>query len=237
MARLPNLVAALAEHDRRGKPTIAHIARVVRDDDLIASRTRGVGASVMTMADAATLLMGVIGDSSPGGAAAAVKSLRELRPLPWDDHDRRRQEDLSAPLQFLKGRRGFAETLTLLIEHAPQLNDWAKQFNVSATGRPAVGLSVKEASLERGAKKFQAAGVAGLPAYDRAVRIISYVPGVAAEIHLGMPWDQIEDDDSFHEYYCHPNLWSDGAAVTDSLCTMEVGLPSLLALHKAVQGF
>ena len=53
MARLPALIEAIARHDRRGQATIAHIARQVRDEGLIRSSKRGVGAAIMTVKDAA----------------------------------------------------------------------------------------------------------------------------------------------------------------------------------------
>ena len=235
MARLPNLVAAIGNHDRRGKPTIAHIARLVRDNELIASRTRGVGAAVMTMTDATTLLLGVIGDSSPGGALAAIANLKALRPLPWDKIDEMQREDLPEVLQFLRPRRGFAETLEQLLVHAPQLAEWARGFSPDAAEQVLHSQSSQEVSILRGANKFRAAGVSVLPPYEKPIRIVSYVPGLAAEIHLGMPWDQ-DHNDGYHEYFCHPDVWSNGDAVTDCLCTMEIGLPILLALHKAVVG-
>ena len=87
------------------------------------------------------------------------------------------------------------------------------------------------------------------PGYARALRVVSYVPGLAAEIHLGRVWKRLEEVEAFHEHYAPAGAWeidaaggdppaSDGDSPTrpqsDCLITIEVGLPTLLALHDAV---
>ncbi|PIB90496.1 hypothetical protein CSW62_02270 [Caulobacter sp. FWC2] len=234
MARLPGLVRAIAEHDRRGEKTIAHIARQVRDAGLISSTRRGVGASIMAFSDAATLLMGVCGDSSPQGAVAAVHHLRSLQPLPWDRVDRMKREDLAPSLAFLRDTKGFAGTLEKLIEHAPEVERWHGTYAAKASEQE--GLSEAEFSARRVAKKLTSAVKRGTPGYGRLVRIVCYVPGVAAEIHLGNPWLSLGEDDAFHEYYAVPDRAAEDADATlmDCSITIEVGLPTLLALHEAV---
>jgi len=236
MARLPALIRAIAQHDRRGEKTIAHIARQVRDAGLIASTKRGVGASVMSFADAATLLLAVCGDNSPQGAVTAVHNLRALQPLPWDDNDRMKREDLAEPLWFLRESMGFAGAVERLIEHAPAVARW--QANYRGKERRRDGMSEAEYSAFRMNEKLAAITSSGAPGYGRLVRVISYVPGTAAELHLGSPWLGLEEDDAFHEYYApHGRAESDSsdmAATSDCLISVEVGLPILLALHAAV---
>lgn len=234
MARLPSLVRAIAEHDRRGEATIAHIARQVRDAGLISSTRRGVGASVMTFTDAATLLLGVCGDSSPQGAVAAVHNLRSLQPLPWDRVDRMKREDLSPSLTFLRDSTGFAGTVEKLIEHAPEIELWRKAYAAKVAQQD--GLSEAEYSARRVADKLASAVRNGTPGYGRLVRVVCYVPGVAAEIHLGSPWLSLGEDDAFHEYYAAPERSADEPeiALMDCSITIEVGLPTLMALHDAV---
>jgi hypothetical protein len=238
MARLPGLIRALALHDRRGEKTIAHIARQVRDAGLISSTKRGVGASSMTFADAATLLLAVCGDSSPQGAVVAVGNLRSLEPRPWDTVDALKREDLPERLEFLRGKMSFSETVERLIAHAPAIASWQSEY-VSGEEPQESAASEAEYSMQRMVGKLAGFGPASA-GYARLVRVVCYVPGVAAEVHLGRPWRQLEEDDAFHEYYAAPDGWNVSASgeddASDCLITIEVGLPILLALHNAVVG-
>lgn len=245
MARLPALIDALARNDRRGQATIAHIARQVRDNGLITSTKRGAGASVMTFADAATLLLATCGDSSPQGAVAAVHNLRSLVPHPTDPNRDMQREDMPEWMDFLREKIGFAEAVERLIANAPAIAAWHASY-VEDWEQPVQGVSEAEFSMQWMVIKSVAAGGSFRPGYARALRVVSYVPGLAAEIHLGRVWKRLEEVEAFHEHYAPEVAWKqvsvtegEGGAQeamqqTDCLITIEVGLPTLLALHDAV---
>lgn len=245
MARLPALVDAIAQHDRRGRATIAHISRQVRDVDLIDSRKRGAGASVMTFTDATTLLLAAYGNLTPQGAVEAVQNLRSLQPSPWDKVDRMKREDLPEDLGFLRKRQGFAEALEAMIINAPRLFEWQKRYMAAWQARDGA-LTEADFSMERASAKLRRADIFAALSTTRAIRVVCYAPGLAAEIHLGRPWAQLEENDAFHEYYAPATAWAarrGGALEADSidpreeaLATMEFGLPTLMALHKVVVG-
>ena len=244
MARLPTLIDALARYDRRGRPTIAHIARQVRDAGLIVSSKRGVGAAVMTERDAATLLLAVCGDSSPQGAVAAVHNLRSLVPDPNDTLRDTQREDMPEWMEFLREKISFADAVERLIANAPLIAQWHETY-MEEWEEEAQGVSEAEFSMQWMVVKSNAAGGAFRPGYARALRIVSYVPGLAAEIHLGRPWKRLEGIEAFHEHYAPADAWvgavsddgarrSNSSGETDCLITIEIGLPTLTALHAAV---
>ena len=239
MARLPALIEAIARHDRRGQATIAHIARQVRDEGLIRSSKRGVGAAIMTVKDAATLLLATCGDSSPQGTVAAVHNLRSLVPHPDDSNRDMQREDMPAWMDFLREKVGFADAVERLIANAPAIAEWHEAY-MTDWEQPTGGVSEAEFSMQWMVVKSAAAGGSFRPGYARALRVVSYVPGLAAEIHLGRPWKRLEEVEAFHEHYAPAEAWSgpskaeDAPAQTDCLITIEVGLPTLLALHAAV---
>lgn len=245
MARLPALVDAIAQHDRRGHATIAHISRQVRDVDLIESKKRGAGASVMTFSDATTLLLGAYGNLTPQGAVEAVENMRSLQPSPWDKIDRMKREDLPEELAFLRKRLSFADTVEAMLANAPALAAWQRRYMSEWLG-VTQGLTEAEFSMERAAAKLRAANTYAVLSPARVIRVVCYAPGLAAEVHLGRLWMQLEEDDAFHEYYAPPTAWATKRALSDetleidpregALATMEFGLPTLLALHRAVVG-
>lgn len=238
MARLPALVDAIAAHDPRERPTLAHIARQVRNAGLIESTKRGAGAARMTFRDAATLVIGAYGDTNPAGAVGAVERMRAFTPEAPDMLAANKAEDLPEHLIWLRDAGGFADTLEKMIERAPELQSWAKQYVDFWSG--ASGLTEADYSMRRAANRLRLPAIGFTPAFARAVRVVFHQPALAAEIHLGWVWRELEEDDAFHQYYAHPDVWTAdrpaGDVREDNLITMEVGLPSLLALHYAVAG-
>jgi hypothetical protein len=81
MARLPALIDTLAARDTRGRPTVEHIARVVREAGFIQTTGRGRGAAEMTESDAASLIIGLNASESPGEAGDRVEIFRKLTPV------------------------------------------------------------------------------------------------------------------------------------------------------------
>lgn len=238
MARLPTLVEALSREDGRGKATLAHVARRLRDTGHIISSKRGVGGATMTMKDAATLLMGCYADTSPHGAPEAVERAKALQPLPSTAFDKDKLAELPTDLGFLKKRMSFFDTVTSMIEHAPALEAWRDRHK-SAWALPdqLKGLQAAEWSMLQGAWKFRAAGAANLPAGSQPIRIVCYAPGFAAEIHVGLQWAQLEGEASpFHAHFIAPESLRAGLpqARASASISLEFGLPVLLALHRAV---
>jgi hypothetical protein len=242
MARLPALVDALALHDARSKATLAHIARQVRDGDLIDSRKRGAGAAVMTFSDAATLLMAAYGSAAPQGAVEAVNNLKVLQPAPWDKIDRDKHADMPEQLSFLRKRMSFADALEALIANAPTLTGWEAEYR-RWPERPDREASLADNSMKRMMGKFQSGKVFATLPFARPTRVVCYAPGLAAEIHLGRLWKHVEEDNAFHEFYAPAQAWrprvvggEEGGdqAGEGALTIMEFALPTLLALHRAV---
>lgn len=237
MARLPALIDALAEVDPRGRPSIFHIARRVRDGKLITSETRGAGAAKMTYRDAATLLMAACGDINPLGAVAAAERLQALEPVPADSMRVMQREDLPPHFKWLKKPTGFAKTLELLIEHAPQLAEWEAAYQAGWADDITTPTEA-EFSIKRAIERFGASPGGFRPGLSKPIRVIFYAPGIAAEIHLGWVWKDVLEADAFHEYYAPPNRrvkadHADGPA-PDVMIPVEVGVRTLLALHEAV---
>lgn len=238
MARLPTLVEALSREDGRGRATIAHVARRLRDTGHIISSKRGVGGALMTMRDASTLLMGCYADLSPHGAPEAVERAQALQPLPYTAFDKDKLAELPAELAFLKRRMSFFDSVTALMENAPALEVWFNN-NKRAWALPdqLKGLEAAEWSMLQGPWKFRAAGAVNLPADSRPIRIICYAPGFAAEIHVGLQWAQLEGESSpYHNHFIVPDRLRESLpqARSSTSVTLEFGLPTLLALHRAV---
>lgn len=234
MARLPGLVDALAEVDHRGHASLNYIARLARDGGLITSTKRGAGAAKMDYQDAAALLMAACGDVNPLGAVAAAERLKTLEPIPADTVGSMQREDLPSHFEWLRKPTSFATTLTLMIQHAPQLAAWEEAYQAGAAGGEG-GVSEAEFSVTRSIHRLAQGGFR--PGLSKPVRVIFYAPGVAAEIHLGWVWDDLTETDAFHEYYAPPKAKGfepDDEPAPDVMFPVEVGVRTLLALHEAV---
>jgi len=81
MARLPALIDAFAACDPRGRATVVHVARVIREAGLIQTTKRGRGAAEMTEHDAVALLMGLNCSENIQDAPKAVLMFSELAPV------------------------------------------------------------------------------------------------------------------------------------------------------------
>ena len=235
MARLPALVDAIAAHDGRGRATIVHIARKVRDAGLIQSTTRGAGAAEMTCRDAAILLTAVNGHINPQGSVDGAQAFAQLRPATPDLIWKTQREDLSEKLKWLREPLSFLDTLERLIEHAHDLARWEADY----LANPGDGSAQSEAefSMKRAVSRFDGVPGGFRPGLSRPVRVIFYLPGIAAEVHIGWVWEDLSATNAFHEYYVPPPLGAGKQAspVLDTLFPIEVGTPMLVALHDAVR--
>lgn len=127
MARLPALVEAIAAHDERSETLINQYARVLRENDDIISDRAGLGAALMTVDDATTLLMATLGAATPAAGPQAVAYLRRLRPLPAARYD----ED--QPLDVIHGLP-FEKALRYCIENAEKIATWAANYKPRVKG-------------------------------------------------------------------------------------------------------
>lgn len=238
MARLPALVDAFSAHDPRGRPTIAHIARQLRNDSEIESTRRGAGGAKMTFRDAATLLIGACGDMNPAGAVKAVDRMRGFT-LDVADHLATMQgEDLPEHFTWLRDAENFGAVVEGMIARAPELKAWGEDYD-SFWSDVEGGVSGAEFSMRRAAQSLRLPGAGFMPGFARAVRIVFHPPALAAEVHLGWVWRSLEDADAFHGYYAHPDTWAQQRRETDApennLITIEVGIPLFMSLHHTVK--
>lgn len=238
MARLPALVKAVAENDRRPHSLLVHFARMLRaDEPMIVSDRAGLGAQQMTVPDAVTLLMAVAGAFYPAGARDAVTNLRTLEPRPWDGFDEDGLElRAGGRLGFLEGRSSFAKTLEAMIVNAHRLADFERDYLASWDEEEKRGTSksAEGYSMQRMVRKLSPETDPYMPSYARVVRVVVYVPGLAAEIHCGRPWKQFDEGGSFHEFYAPPPKPTAKTDRRDVMGTIEFGVPTLMALHKLV---
>lgn len=98
-----NLKTQLKLDVRSEKTDAGRVYRIV-DTKRITSDKRGVGAAVMTMRDAATLLLGAYGDISPQHAHDAADRLRTLEPLPQTRFDKDKRKELGQDIASEIGR-------------------------------------------------------------------------------------------------------------------------------------
>lgn len=233
MGKLSDLADAIAGASEPERARARHVARLVREVGLILSPKSGSGAAPMTYRDAAVLLMATHGDPSPAGAIAAVRNLLTLQPRRWNgaDEDARRPER-SSKLSFLQPHLSFADALTALIENAPALEEWRAKYKARhAEADPST--SAEGVSMERLLEQLDRAHEPLWPGYAREVRVIFYAPGIAAELQLGRQWEWVDDPDVLHEYYTGPE--PPQPEPDDTLTSKEVGIATLLRLHKAVE--
>lgn len=136
MARLPALVDVLGEFDIRGRSTVEHIARVIREDGLIQTTKRGRGAAQMTAEDAASLLIGLNATEVPKDAANAVRRLAEQH-LVRSQKFRDMMTASSCPdlMARLARQTTFGKAITFLISAAPDFRLLADEMRASADSR------------------------------------------------------------------------------------------------------
>ena len=232
MARLPALAAALSPLDVRPESLLYAFARQLRDDGLIVSTGRGTAASDMTFRDAATFLLGICGAATPAGATEAVLRLRELSLFSPDKVDRSMVADLPEPLNFIPKAQTFGRVVEHLIEEAPIFRAWEEAYLRKPVYRE-VGAEATEYVLGRSIEKVRDRPATLQMGFARALRVICYAPGLAAEMSFGWPWRQYEDADAIHLHYGQA-IAMKGYSPLATLIGIEVGVPQLLALHEAV---
>lgn len=208
MARLPQLVDALTATDGRDRATIDNVARAIREDGLLPTTLRGPGASKMTAANAADLLIATSMPVPRGEASAAAIRFRALEP-----HTLSLNRTESPTLQAVAQSASLGEAVEVLIQHARAIdNEFAALARAAAarTGRhvfPELRVAFKLTTWSQSAQIF---------------RIMDSDDGVPPELIAEFRRDDVRkllDRDR-----------------TDRLLETGVsfGLPTLLALHCAL---
>lgn len=208
MARLPALVEAIAAYDERSETLIAQYARVLREKDNIISDRAGLGAALMTVDDATTLLMATLGAATPAAGPEAVAQMRRLKPLVAErysgDH----------PLNVIHGLP-FETALRHCIKHAEDISEWAATFKPKAKGN----------WFEDGPWNQ----ITGGAPRTRMLNIAVYNGGAFAEVTLG--FGRRADGLFDHMYTLDGGA---GAHLSSGYGSRGVGLDLLVALQRAV---
>jgi hypothetical protein len=117
MASLSDLVIAIAEAEGLDQPTVALIARYVREAGFIRKKGRGPSAASMAAADAASLLIAINASTSAIGAREVVPVYRDLVGFKYENEG-------GITARYVKDWRRsqingtFGEALELLIKSA-----------------------------------------------------------------------------------------------------------------------
>lgn len=240
MARLPALVDAIAANSNLPRTLVDYFARQLRAADIIVSKKSGAGAATMTFRDAAIMLAAVMSTSTATDAPIVFARMemltrRSIQDSPRPVIEAMQEEDRSRNLRMLQNEFIFIDALTLLIREAPAFATWESDYTTS--WRQSEPDTLESISMEMMAHSAHAKHDLVLPGYARSLRVITYAPGLAAEIHLGRTWTAVAEDNAFHAIYLLPSKRRDElqSLRVDMLSTQEVGIKMLLALHEAVQ--
>lgn len=113
MARLPDLISAVAEWDDRDRATIEHFVDVLRETGYLPDAQAELPAPELRASEAATLLIALNGSDTPERGADALEAFGNLLWNPaseWDDDD---------PLARTLVGKPFREALAALLHHLP----------------------------------------------------------------------------------------------------------------------
>lgn len=214
MARLPGLAQAIAEHDDRPATMISHFARVLRDAEVIDSKTAGLGAAEMDYDDAARLLLATLGALTPAGGPAALERAYQLKPLFWEHSPYWLETNSLADVWGAS----FAEMVKHCIIKADELYEWEKSYRKRFT--------------DKGGELLFTSGLLGRVVETRPFNISVYSNCEVARLWLGVP--SYEPGAFVQQTYTHQGL--PGAAQIRSAAGLRsAGVEVLLALKLAVE--
>lgn len=216
MARLPALIDTLSTHDARGRPTIEHIARLVREAGFIQTTKRGRGAAEMTEADAAALLIGLNAIEMPTDAARQVSIFRDLTiqkatpiasgPVP-------------AELEPLVQARTFREALETLITAVPFLEQLRRKSTAALLQTLGASLVDLDISANEGF----------------ALAVSFYLPGPSARILVRWT-DTRNGSNGFQQQFGPKEMkkqkWSQDRS--DRSVVVTFGINTLMDVHKTL---
>lgn len=218
MARLPQLISTLALVDGRRVGTIEHGSRVLREEGLLVSGKRGVGAPEMDFADAANLLIAVNAADTLVDAPEATRLMRSLRPV-GEVND---QEFY--PLPDIERQENFGDALGWVIMCAPYIVDLIDRFIDERYGphysdKHRVALR-RQARLGMGPVAFK---IELARTFARlAIEWVDAYPEVRWQRRYYLPSDMLSNV---------PRAFQG-----DRKVRVEIGLPTIIALHECISG-
>ncbi|MGD9879145.1 MAG: hypothetical protein AB7U95_03315 [Reyranella sp.] len=159
MAKLPQLVSAIADNDERPKEALEWIARVIREGGELPTTKRGSGASDMSFVEAAKLLIGAsVAEAQPKAAASMVPRYWSLigqnySPNPIE----------SGVLAKVDAAPNFGSALAALIEGSLEVTQMFMNYVINGNfaalritfGRPTPYATIKIAVYPGGEERIQ----------------------------------------------------------------------------------
>lgn len=218
MARLPQLINALAVVDGRRIGTIEHVSRVLRKEGLLVSGQRGAGAPAMNFADAANLLIAVNAADALVDAPEATRLMRSLRPAGEVN------DQIPYPLPDIELQENFGDALGVVIMGAPQIVDLIEAFIDERYGSP-------YSSRDRAAFCRQIRLGMGPVVFKIVLaRTFARLSIESVDAHPKVEWQR--------RYYLPSEMLSNVARAFqgDRKVSVEVGLPTIIALHECISG-
>jgi hypothetical protein len=237
MAKLPALVTVLAEVDGRDRATVDHYARTIREAGYIPTTKRGSGAAEMTAREAANLLIALCGADAPKEAPLAIDRFRSLRRFcVWSD-----EEALAPALPPLAEANTFGDALEYLIDDGViELGVMVGIYSLAHGARGGKALADGMIRALRPGGVFIPAGLRiTFHRYAADIAFWTPSPQMGEPLDYSRPerraglyrteWEALfrpDEDRAFAGFY--------GGGASDRQVAVTVGLPTLFALHEAL---
>lgn len=223
---MPALVSALAACDGREPINISHWARSIREARLIETTKRGSGASPVTSADAAMLLMALNGATIASEAPQTVVALRDLPVRFWSDPKCYPVPKARERLPYLDEPETFGQSLIALIEHAHALKAWVERWQGRYDLADLRGLKSDQPFMDN--RRL-------MEMLSSPVRITVQQRPFEASILIGAPLRTVRDmSDGFKAFFGTEYDAVSIPQIPDRRPASSFGLPTLLAVHDAV---
>lgn len=221
MAKLPQLVSAIADNDERPKEALEWIARVIREGGELPTTKRGSGASDMSFVEAAKLLIGAsVAEAQPKAAASMVPRYWSLigqnySPNPIE----------SGVLAKVDAAPNFGSALAALIEGSLEVTQMFMNYmdDAYSGNHTPEAMKALKATVING--NFAALRITfGRPTPYATIKIAVY-PGGEERIQFEWKYrmDVQQMQGGFYTY-------NEG----DAASTRTIGLKTLLALYRAI---
>lgn len=218
MARLPQLILALAQVDGRRPPTIEHVSRVLREAGLLATGKRGVGAPEMDFDDAAALLIGVNSSDVLIDSAAATKVMLDLRPAGGVN------EELLYPLPDIESQKSFGLAVAWVLMTVPFLVDL---IDAEIDARYCAPYTDEHRAALRRQVRL---GMGQLAFRVQMARTFGRLALEWTDTSPGVVWEK-----KFH-LDLGQRASVPSSSLADRKVIAEVGLPTVIALHECIAG-
>lgn len=229
MARLPQLIDALAEHDGRDRVSLDNLGRAIREAGFITTTGRGSAAAVMSISDAANLLIGAKGSDTPKNAATAVSQFRTFK----HRATQARYEELGIFEQIDKAET-FGEAIEELIAVAPLIHLQFVKHVIENYVTPEI--AAKASSDDAMFREYLALMLATEVGLD--VDLVRCPNPSNAEIRVWFRSKLGKKVQFCWEYFVDVHLMMDGlygkASPGTDLITRTVFFPTILALSQSI---